>query len=273
MYILSEISKYEKRGRMTGRRKPLKKIILPYSGFIIIILFWQAMLTLKFMTGATIPSPVQVCKGMCELLLDGRLIDYSIASLYRVTIGWFLAVFTAIPLGLALGWNKTLQHITNPMLQFLRPISPLAWIPLALLWFGIGDPPAIFLIFLASFFPLMVAAIGAVNGINLLYVRAANNFGIKGVKMMVTIVFPASLPSIIVSLRISLGIAWLVVVAAEMIAVKSGLGYLIIDARNALRMDWVIDGMIVIGVIGIILDKSIRKLERLKSLRWGYAQE
>ncbi len=257
---------------MIKRKSGLGKKILPYLGFIIILCLWQVVLSLGLLDAKALPSPLQVAKGMWELFLDGRLIDYSIASLYRVTWGWFLAVVTALPLGLVLGWNKTLQHITNPLIQFLRPISPLAWIPLALLWFGIGDPPAIFLIFLSSFFPLLIAAISAVNGINLLYVRAANNFGIKGWKMMFTVVFPASLPAIIVNLRVSLGIAWLVVVAAEMIAVKSGLGYLIIDARNALRMDWVIDGMIMIGLIGIVLDRSIRKLEGLKSMRWGNAQ-
>jgi NitT/TauT family transport system permease protein len=206
---------------------------------------------------------------MSELARDGRLIDYSIASLFRVTAGWYLAVLLAVPAGLALGWRPGLADAVNPLLQFLRPISPLAWIPLALVWFGIGDPPAVFLIFLASFFPLAVSAMGAVANIKRLYIRAARNMGMSGTQLALKVVFPATLPSIIVSLRITLGIAWLVVVAAEMIAVRSGLGYLIIDARNSLRLDLVIDGMILIGVIGIVLDRAILQLEKLESMRWA----
>ncbi|MBN2135380.1 MAG: ABC transporter permease [Acidobacteria bacterium] len=248
----------------------LIKFIYPLLGFIIIVIIWFEAINLGLISEKNLPSPASVARGMWELFSDGRLIDYSIASLFRVTVGWYIAVLTAIPIGLILGWNKGLQNITNPLLQFLRPISPLAWIPLALIWFGIGDPPAVFLIFLSSFFPMVVSTVSAVNGINPLYIRAAQNIGYSGPRMMFKVVLPATLPSVIVSLRLSLGIAWLVVVAAEMIAVKSGLGYLIIDARNALRLDWVIDGMIIIGVIGIILDKAIRKLERLKSLKWGH---
>jgi NitT/TauT family transport system permease protein len=188
-------------------------------------------------------------------------------------VGWYLAVLVAIPLGLLLGWHPVLHDALNPMLQFLRPISPLAWIPLAMLWFGIGDKPAVFLIFLASFFPLAVATASAVANIKKLYLRAAVNMGLSGLKLIVRVVMPATLPTIIVSLRISAGIAWLVVVAAEMIAVKSGLGFLIIDARNALRMDLVVVGMVAIGVIGIILDKGIRQLETLPNMRWAIGKQ
>ena len=141
-----------------------------------------------------------------------------------------------------------------------------------MIWFGIGDPPAVFLIFLASFFPMVVATMGAVAGIKRLYVRAAMNMGLTGPRLVLRVVLPATLPSIIVSLRISAGIAWLVVVAAEMIAVKSGLGFMIIDARNALRLDLVVVAMVVIGLIGIVLDLALRRLERLPSLGWSHAR-
>jgi len=255
-----------------GLHSKIRKYIFPLFGFAAIVILWQAASWLELFAVGAVPSPLEVAKGMWELILDGRLIDFSIASLFRVTVGYYLAVLAAIPIGLFIGWSSLLQDIFNPLIQFLRPISPLAWIPLALLWFGIGDPPAVFLIFLSSFFPLLVATISAVSSIDRLLVRAAVNIGMPKGKMMFKIVFPASLPAIVINLRISLGIAWLVVVAAEMIAVKSGLGYLIIDSRNALRMDWVIDSMIIIGLIGIVLDRIIRRLERLKSLRWGYAQ-
>ena len=151
----------------------------------------------------------------------------------------------------------------------LRPISPLAWIPLAMLWFGIGDKPAIFLIFLSSFFPLLLSTIHAVNHINSLYFQVAANFNFGKLEVVRKIIFPAILPAVLPALRISLGIAWLVVVAAEMIAVKSGLGYLILDSRNALRMDYVMDAMIAIGLIGICLDRVIVQLNRIKFVSWG----
>jgi NitT/TauT family transport system permease protein len=206
---------------------------------------------------------------MWELIINGTLLKHSVASLFRVTVGYYLAVILAIPLGMALGWWKTGQTLFNSIIQFLRPISPLAWIPLAMLWFGIGDRPAIFLIFLASFFPLLLSTISAVNHINTLYFQVAANFKFTKLETASRVIFPAILPGVLPALRISLGIAWLVVVAAEMIAVKSGLGYLILDSRNALRMDYVMDAMIAIGLIGICLDRVIRQLNRLKFVSWG----
>jgi len=155
------------------------------------------------------------------------------------------------------------------MIQFLRPISPLAWIPLAILWFGIGDPPAIFLIFLSSFFPLVVSTTIAVNRINPIYFQVAANFNLTRYEVITKVVIPAIVPSVVTALRLTVTIAWLVVVAAEMIAVQSGLGYLILDARNALRMDYVMNGMIVIGLIGLTLDGIMRQMGRIESASWG----
>ncbi|MBI5249151.1 MAG: ABC transporter permease, partial [Desulfomonile tiedjei] len=206
---------------------------------------------------------------MWELIVDGTLIKHSVASLFRVTVGFYLAVCLGVPLGIVIGWWKTGQVIFNSFIQFLRPISPLAWIPLAMLWFGIGDKPAIFLIFLSSFFPLLVSTINAVNHINSLYFQVAANFNFSKLETISLVIFPAILPAAMPALRISLGIAWLVVVAAEMIAVKSGLGYLILDSRNALRMDYVMDAMIAIGVIGICLDRIMVRLNKIESVSWG----
>lgn len=245
----------------------------PIVAFGLVVLAWQAAATFGLFSTRVFPTPAQCLAGFVEVVRDGRLFSYTIASLFRVTVGWYLAVLLAVPLGLLLGGKAALQEALNPLLQFLRPISPLAWIPLAMIWFGIGDPPAVFLIFLAAFFPLVVATMGAVAGIKPIYIRAALNMGLRGSRLALQVVLPATLPSIIVSLRISVGIAWLVVVAAEMIAVKSGLGFLIIDARNALRLDLVVVGMVVIGLIGIVLDRAIRRLESLPSLGWSLARK
>jgi NitT/TauT family transport system permease protein len=161
------------------------------------------------------------------------------------------------------------RSFLNPVIQFLRPISPLAWIPLAMLWFGIGDPPAIFLIFLSSFFPMVVSTTIAVHNINRTYFQVAANFKFTRWEMLTMLILPAIIPEVVTALRLTITIAWLVVVAAEMIAVQSGLGYLILDARNALRMDYVMDGMIVIGLIGIVLDALMRRLGNIESASWG----
>lgn len=210
------------------------------------------------------PDPLTVLNGLVDLVKNGTLFQHSVASLYRVTIGFYLAVLIGIPLGILIGRSAILKLLSNPIIQFLRPISPLAWIPLAMLWFGIGDQPAIFLIFLSSFFPIFVSTVIAVESINPLYFQVASNFNFSRREIITKIVIPAIIPEIVTALRISIAIAWLVVVAAEMIAVQSGLGYLILDSRNALRMDNVMVGMFVIGIIGMFLDRIMESFNKIK---------
>ena len=219
------------------------------------------------------PGLYQVFFGIVELIQHGLLLKYVVASLFRVSVGFVLAVLIGVPLGLLLGWFRPAFLAFNPLIQILRPISPIAWIPIAILWFKVDDRAPIFLIFLSSLFPITVTAIAAVQNIQPVYVRAAQNFGVTRVDLFRRVIFPACLPQIITSMRISLGIAWLVVVAAEMIAVNSGLGYLIIDARNAgKRYDLVVAGMLMIGLIGLFLDLLVRSLERFEEVKWGYSQ-
>ena len=183
--------------------------------------------------------------GIVELARKGLLLKYIVASLFRVTLGLPAGGGGRHPGRPADGLVRPRPHGLQPALQVLRPISPIAWIPLAILWFGVSDLAPIFLIFLASLFPIVTSATAAVQNIQLNYIRAARNFGLTGLELFRKVILPASLPQILTGLRIALGIAWLVVVAAEMIAVNSGLGYLIIDARNAgKRYDLVVAGMV-----------------------------
>ena len=220
------------------------------------------------------PSPLEVERGMADLLQKHVLwVDIS-DSLRRVAIGFGAASVVGIPLGLVLGWYPAADYVINPVMQILRPISPIAWIPVAIIFFGVGDAPAIFLIFLGAFFPIVVACIDGVSNVPSVYRRAGRNFGLSPQQLLKQVVFPAALPQIIVGLRIALGIAWLVVVAAEMIAVDSGLGYLVIDSRNSgKRYDLVVAAMLLIGVIGLTLDFAFRRLEKIKSIRWGFRNE
>jgi NitT/TauT family transport system permease protein len=216
-----------------------------------------------------IPGPLPVALGIVELWEKGLLIKYIVASLFRITWGFSAAVALAVPFGLLVGCNRRAGQAFDPLLQILRPISPLAWIPIAILWFGVGDLSAVFLIFLASSLPLTVATMNAVRNIDNVHLRCGRNFGLADARLVKRVLLPAVMPQLVVALRITLGIAWLVVVAAEMIAVNSGLGFLIVDARNAgNRYDLVLAGMVLIGLIGLILDTAIRSLEGLRSLRW-----
>lgn len=218
------------------------------------------------------PTPLEVTRGIIELIEKGLLLKYIVASLFRVTWGFALAVLIGIPVGLLLGWYGRAFDAFNPMLQIFRPISPIAWIPVAILWFGVSDAAPVFLIFLASVFPITVSAIAAVQNMQPVYLRAAQNFGLSKMQLFRRVIFPSCVPQIITGIRIALGVAWLVVVAAEMIAVNSGLGYLIIDARNAgKRYDLVVAGMVMIGLIGLVLDLLVRQLEKFDEVKWGYA--
>ncbi len=245
-------------------KKSVLFFILPLT-----LLMWQVVTTLLNVPEFMFPRPLSVVRALWQMLQNGELYTNTISSLFRVTWGFYIAVVTAVPLGLLIGRQKYLRSVLNPLIQFLRPISPLAWIPMALIWFGIGDKPAIFLIFLSSFFPLVVFTTSSVLNIRTTYLRVAENFGLSGMKFYTRVILPAALPEIITALRITLGTAWLVIVAAEMIAVKSGLGYLIMDARNSLRMDMVVAGMVVIGTVGLILDYMVRLLERMPSVEWS----
>ena len=246
-----------------------KSLLLPAAVLLVVYGLWDGAVLLS--NSDIFPRPYQVFLGIAELIQRGVLLKYVVASLFRVSIGFTLAVLAGVPFGLLLGWFRPAFLAFNPLIQILRPISPIAWIPIAILWFHVDDRAPIFLIFLSSLFPITVASIAAVQNIQPVYVRAAQNFGLSRFDLFRRVIFPACLPQIITSLRISLGIAWLVVVAAEMIAVNSGLGYLIIDARNAgKRYDLVVAGMLMIGLIGLILDLLIRRLERFEEVKWGY---
>ena len=241
-----------------------RSLWLPVISTLLAILAWEVIAQLSNMGKHVFPGPMAILGAFDELFSNGSLTKHSVASLYRVTIGFYLAALLGIPLGIILGINRTLSEMADPIVQFLRPISPLAWIPLAMLWLGIGDKPAIFLIFLSSFFSLIMATTVAVKSINPIYFQVAANFNFSRLELLTKIILPAITPDVITALRLTVAVAWLVVVAAEMIAVQSGLGYLILDSRNALRMDYVMVGMIVIGWIGLSLDLIMQRFSRLK---------
>jgi NitT/TauT family transport system permease protein len=246
-------------------------ILAPAALIILLVAIWWG--TVAASRSPIIPTPWQVIVGIGELVHQGVLLQHVTASLFRVSVGYLLAVALAVPLGLVMGLFSGVFTAVNPVIQLLRPISPIAWIPLSILWFGVGNLSPVFLIFLASFFPMVVYSTAGVHTIDRQYIRASQNFGVSGLKLLRLVILPGALPQIIVGMRISIGVAWLVVVAAEMIALSAGLGFLIMDSRNAgNRYDLVVAGMVMIGVIGLLLDSVMRRLERLKIVQWQYGR-
>ncbi len=252
-----------------GNTGAFLRVLPPLAVIALLVVAWWLLVVLTH--SAIFPTPWQVVTATMELVRDGTLWGHIGASLMRVGIGFGLAVLFAVPLGLWMGWVGGAYTTLNPVFQILRPISPIAWIPIAILWFGVGNASPVFLIFISSVFPMVVQTTAGVHTIEKRFLRAADNFGVSRYTLFTRVIIPAVLPQVIVGMPIGLGVAWLVVVAAEMIALRSGLGYLIIDSRNAgNRYDLVISGMIIIGLIGLSLDGAMRLLEGLRVVRWRY---
>ena len=249
---------------------PVKARLLPLLVLILALGLWWALSLARVFPEAAFPSPLDVGLGFLEEVRTGRLFNDLVASLFRVTTGFVLAALSGIPLGLWLGQQPRLRLALLPSVNFFRSLSPLAWIPFAILWFGIGDAPAIFLIFMASFFPIVLATLAAVASIPTVYFRVAHDYGFRGTELFRRVTLPAIAPQVITALRVTAGLAWVVVVAAEMIAGRDGLGFAIWDARNGLRMDLLVVGMIVIGVVGVEIDRLLVRLMRIPCVWWGY---
>jgi len=189
-------------------RELSKSPLLPFAGVAVALATWQ--LAVAAHPGSLIPGPLLVARAIGELAARGLLLKYVVASLFRVTWGYLGALALAVPTGVALGLSRRGELAFNPLLQILRPISPLAWIPIAILWFGVGDLAAMFLIFIASFLPLTLATMKAVHDIDPVHLSAARNFDLPPQRMLREVLLPAILPQLVVAMRITIGIAWLV---------------------------------------------------------------
>ncbi|MCW3120093.1 MAG: NitT/TauT family transport system permease protein [Chitinophagaceae bacterium] len=248
----------------------IRRFGLPVMVLLCVLLTWWLVSFFHLFPAYAMPSPGAVLNSFKEEISAGRLVNDIIASLWRVAIGFVVSACLGIPLGLWLGQHAAGRQAFVPMLNFFRFLSPLAWIPFAILWFHIGDKPAIFLIFMATFFPLVLATMSAVATIPKIYFRVARDYNYKGIELLTKVTFPAVLPQVITALRVSYGIAWVVIVAAEMVGCQDGLGYGIWEARNGLRLDSAVCYMITIGVLGMGIDRLLAQLTKLPDVRWGY---
>ena len=240
----------------------MKATLYTIASFAIATALWQLAVVLGDFGSALFPAPLDVAKAFAEITVDGTLADGVMASMFRFVIGYLLSVVAGIGLGLLIGNVNILFRLTNPVIQMIRPIAPVAWMPFIVLLIGIGDTPAIVIIFLAGFFPVLLTTAREVHTVDETYLKVASNYGISRLKTVFSIILPAVFPQIANSLHIALGTSWIFLVSGEMVGTQSGLGYMIIDARNNLRTDILLATMIVIGVIGFILDYLIGKFEK-----------
>jgi NitT/TauT family transport system permease protein len=245
-------------------------VLLPIVVFAAGLVLWAAVWELGLFHKSALPSPAAVVLALGEELRTGRMINDLSTSLFRVTVGFLIALIAGIPMGLWMGHQLLPRAAFLPILNFFRNLSPLAWMPFAILWFGVGDTAAIFLIFISAFFPVVLATMAAMANIPSVYFRVADTYGLRGTEKLLQVTLPAIMPQLITMLRVTAGLCWLVVVAAEMIAGRDGLGFAVMDSRNGLRMDLLVAEMIVIGIIGVLLDRVLVQLTRIPSVRWGY---
>ena len=251
---------------------------------VALLILWELSSRLGFVSAVVLPPPSAVAvkwvagllpalpyepgqESYLSWLFSGEMPHDAVSSLSRVISGFLIGAGLAVPVGLMLGANDRLYALFNPLLQFLRPIPPIAYIPLAIVWFGLGNPPALFLIALGTFFPVLVNTITGVRQVDAIYIRAARNLGAGSWTMFRRVILPAASPFVLAGMRIGIGTAFIVVIVAEMIAVSDGLGYRILEAREYMWSDKIIGGMLTIGILGLIIDGAMSRLND-HLLRW-----
>ncbi|CAL75379.1 Putative ABC transporter (permease protein) [Bradyrhizobium sp. ORS 278] len=255
-----------------SRLRKLDRTIVP----VLVLAGWEAFSRSGALPAALLPAPSTVVWAWADWLVgtDGNTQTYSghwladmLASLSRVAAGFAIATVLGVTLGVAIGWSRKTEIVIEPTLQMLRPIPPVSWIPLAIIWFGIANKPAIFLVFLGAFFPILLNTIHGVKTCDRNLIRAGAMVGGSERKLLRYIVVPAAMPSIFAGLRIGIGSAWMLTVTAEMVAVKSGLGYVLWDSYYFLRYDLVLAAMASIGLLGFCSDLVIRTV-MARVLHW-----
>ena len=235
---------------------------LPLLGLAIGLAIWWALVSLLAKNSPVIAefSPVSGFAQLWVGISNGVLLRHATASLVRVAVGLALAVSVAVPLGLVLGLRKRLELATSAVFQFIRMISPLSWMPVAVMVFGVGDLPVFFLLSVAAVWPILLTIITAVHSVNPLYIKVARSFAAEPLEIVVKIILPAIRPNLLASIRVAVGLIWVVLVPAEMLGVSSGLGYLILDCRDRLAYDELTSALLLIGLIGWALDSGLRSL-------------
>lgn len=245
--------------------------MLTLATIILILLVWFVVTNFGIANSKMVPKPQAVWNAFIDIIQNGyknySLLQHLGASMERLFISFFFAALIAVPFGLASGYNSKIRAIFEPIIEFYRPLPPLAYYTLLVLWLGIGNESKITLLFLACFAPIYISCVSAVLKIKEDYINSAYTVGASKYQIFIHVILPSCLPDIFVGIRTAVGVAYTTLVAAEMVAAKSGLGWMVLDASNYLRSDIIFVGIIIMGITGILLDQFLRILEK-KIVPW-----
>ena len=243
------------------KSSPWKKIAF----FAVLLGAWQILASLKFYNQILLPSPFEIGKAFAGMVFSGALLKDVLMSVKRMVIGFALAVFLGSSLAILLVLSKQAADYIAALLELIRPIPPIAWIPIAILWFGIGDSPAIFIVTLGSFFPIFVNCFTGIRQVDSRFLRVARSFGAGNKQLFLDVYLPLCLPYLTSGMRIGLGVGWMSVITAELIGAQNGLGYMMQLNRVMLQTQNVMVGMMIVGVLGFGMNKFMLEVEKMVS--------
>jgi len=247
---------------MVSLSRSVASRVFPYlAAMIAVVLVWEAVVVMTHPSPAVLPSPELTAYTLYDLFASGTIFRDIGASLGRVPCSSPSGIATSAASSQAASTRPRLASVLEPLVELFRPISPLAWIPMAILWFGIGEAGKVFIIFIATFFPILLNTVSGVKAVDPVLVRAGRVLGCNSdARLFWQVILPAAMPTILVGLRISFGIGWAAIIAAELVAANKGLGYLIANGMEILRSDQVLAGMVIIALLGILIDAGFRML-------------
>ena len=262
----NKIKRKDKKAFPVG--KTIGNVLLYISLPVIIIIVWELVCHFDFVQVYNMPAPEVIAQDAWSKIADGVLWKHISVSFLRVLEGFLIALVCALLLGILIGLSKTAERITELTLQILKPIPPIAWIPLAILWFGIGEPSKLYIIFYGAFFPILINTVDGIHNIDKKYLELGRVYEVERIKLVRKVVLPGALPQILTGIRVGLGNAWVCVVAAEMIAATKGVGYMLSNGRSMSRADDVILAMLLIGIVGKIMDDVLKIISK-KLMKWS----
>lgn len=245
--------------------------IISLASVLVVLSLWFISTSLKWVNPLFLPSPASVWSAFVEIIGSGykgnSLIFHICQSMYRLVVALLLAVVTAVPLGMLCGFSKHIRAALDPLIEFYRPLPPLAYYTLLVIWLGIENPSKIALLFLAAFAPLYIAAVSGVQRISRDRINGARSLGASEWQVFVYVVLPSSLPELFTGLRTAIGFTYTTLVAAEMVAAVSGIGWMVLDASKFLRSDVIFVGIIIMGIIAMLIDACVRWVQKTQ-LPW-----
>ncbi|HBP28304.1 MAG TPA: taurine ABC transporter permease [Advenella kashmirensis] len=253
-------------GQVYGAPGAGASVFISIATAISLLVVWSIITYFGWVKPLFLPSPVAVYNkfivGMTDGIANATLVEHTVASLTRVFSAFLLALLTAVPVGIMMGVNRVARGLFDPVIEFYRPLPPLAYLPLVIIWFGIGEFPKVFLIYLAIFAPMAIAARAGVKSVSMEQIHAAYSMGGSNRQIVWYVILKSALPEIFTGMRIGIGVGWSTLVAAEMVAADRGLGFMVLNAAQYLASDTVIMGIIIIGFFAFIFDALIRYIEK-----------